>query len=205
MKRTIPIVLSFLFGSTALVVSLIRPERVETITLALTDTWQIIFTCGLLVGVVSFFLTAVSQIRRRNDAGGNLLMILGAVAMPALALFGGIEPGSPFVWVFDNIQAPMQSTVFSLLAFFVASAAFRGMRSKNAPAAVLLVSALLVVLGRIPLVEALIPGIDSLALWVREFPSSAAKAGLLVGVALGSLTTSLRVILGVERPYLGER
>ena len=61
------------------------------------------------------------------------------------------------------------------------------------------------ILGRLPEVESLWPAIGDLVFWIREFPSSAAKAGLLVGVGLGFITTTLRVILGVDRPYLGER
>lgn len=205
MRRAIPIALSFIFGVTAIVVSLVVPERVQSVTLALTDTWQIIFTCGLLVGVAAFLANAFGRIARNDDRFYNAVMLAGAVVMPALALWGGLEPGSPFVWVFENIQAPMQSTVFALLAFFVASAAFRGMRSRNAPATVLLITALLVIIGRLPLIDSHLPALSDFILWIREYPSSAAKAGLLVGVALGSVTTALRVILGVERPYLGER
>jgi hypothetical protein len=39
--------------------------------------------------------------------------------------------------------------------------------------------------------------------WVRYNPSMSARRGILIGIGLGSLTTSLRVILGIERTWLG--
>ncbi|MBN4072306.1 hypothetical protein JYU03_00125 [bacterium AH-315-F03] len=205
MKRTLPVILSFVFGVIAIAVTVLRPEKVQTVSLALSNTWQIIFACGLLAGVVAFFMNVARRIKRKEDLFFDAVLLVGALIMPILALLDGIAPGSLFMWMFENIQAPMQSTVFALLAFFVASASFRGMRGRNAPAVVLLITAFIVILGRLPEVDSLWPAITDLVFWIREFPSSAAKAGLLVGVGLGFITTTLRVILGVERPYLGGR
>lgn len=205
MKRTIPVILSFVFGMIAIVVTVARPEKIQTASLALSNTWQIIFACGLLAGVLAFFMNVLKRIKRKEDLFFDSVLFIGALIMPTLALIDGISPGSLFMWMFENVQAPMQSTVFSLLAFFVASASFRGMRGRSAPAVVLLITAFIVILGRLPVVDSYLPAITDAVLWIREFPSSAAKAGLLVGVGLGFITTTLRVILGVERPYLGER
>ena len=171
----------------------------------LIDYWQIIFTFGLLVGVAAFALTTIKKITRREDVFYDSVLLLGAAIMPVLALWGGIKPGSPFLWVFANIQVPLQSTIFALLAFFVTSAAFRGFRARSAPSVVLLLTGLIVIIGRVPLGDFLFSNVSEVVFWIREFPSSAAKSALLVGIGLGSATTSLRVIFGVERTYLGER
>jgi len=45
--------------------------------------------------------------------------------------------------------------------------------------------------------------IPDLSQWIRNYPSMAARRAILIGIGLGSLTTSLRVILGIERTWLG--
>ena len=96
----------------------------------------------------------------------------------------------------------MQATVFSLLAFFVASASFRGFRARSVPAAILLGTALLVLIGRVPLAEYISEAIPEFTFWIKNYPSMAARRAILIGIGLGSMTTALRVILGIERTYL---
>ena len=55
-----------------------------------------------------------------------------------------------FLWLFENVQVPLDATMFSLLAFFIASAAFRAFRARNVEAALLLISACVVILGLTP-------------------------------------------------------
>ncbi|MFQ5608392.1 MAG: hypothetical protein ACE5GA_10625 [Candidatus Zixiibacteriota bacterium] len=205
MRRGLPITLSFLFGILMLALRYVRGEFASDANVFLIDYWQIIFAFGIIVGVAAFAATTLKKIARREDTFFNIVLLSGAALMPALALFGGIRPGSPFLWTFENIQVPMQATVFALLAFFVTSAAFRGFRARSAPSVVLLLTGLIVIIGRVPLGDFLFSDTSELVFWVREFPSSAAKSALLVGIGLGSATTSLRVIFGVERTYLGER
>lgn len=205
MRRGLPIALSFIFGMLLLALRFLKGATASEASVFLIDYWQIIFTFGLLVGVAAFVLTTIKKISRREDIFYDSVLLLGAAVMPVLALWGGIKPGSPFLWMFEHIQVPLQSTIFALLAFFVTSAAFRGFRARNAPSVVLLVTGLIVIIGRVPLGDFLFPDVSELVFWIREFPSSAAKSALLVGIGLGSATTSLRVIFGVERTYLGER
>lgn len=123
--------------------------------------------------------------------------------MPVLALIWGIKADTPFTWVFENIQAPMQSTVFALLAFFVASASYRGFRARSVPAAILLLSALIILLSRSAVGNVISSHLPEVADWIRNYPSMSARRAILIGIGLGSLTTSLRVILGIERTWLG--
>jgi hypothetical protein len=118
-------------------------------------------------------------------------------------LIWGTRINSPFMWVFENVQAPMQSTVFALLAFFVASAAYRGFRARSTPAALLLAAALITLLSRSELGSWIAGWLPDVADWIRNNPSMAARRGILIGIGLGSLTTSLRVIVGIERTWLG--
>ena len=173
--------------------------------LVLVEYYQIIFAFTLLLGVASFIKINLKAVKRRDDRPYRIVALLGLVLMPALALIWGIKGGSPFMWVFDNVQVPMQSTVFALLAFFVASASFRGFRARSVAAGVLLVSALFTLLSRSDLGGFIADYLSPVAEWLRDFPSMSARRAILIGIGLGSLTTSIRVILGIERTWLGGR
>ena len=106
------------------------------------------------------------------------------------------------------MYSPMQGTMFSLLAFFIASAAFRAFRIRTVEAGLLAIAALIVMLGRVPignLVTGWLPEpirLQSVQEWIMNVPQNAAKRAILIGAALGVMATGLRVILGIERSYL---
>jgi len=204
MNRRIPQIICFAFGAALFTIYFLSHPLANELNLNITvNYWQIIFAFTLIVGVVSFIRITVSNIKRGKERPYRIVSLLGLFAMPVLALIWGIKGDSPFMWVFEFVQVPMQSTVFALLAFFVASASFRGFRARSAPAAVLLIAALLTLLSRSSL-ESVIPEfITQLADWIRSNPSMAARRAILIGIGLGSLTTSMRVLLGIERTWLG--
>lgn len=204
MKRRLPQIICGFFGLLLLALYFSTHPDARTINLfVLVEYYQIVFAFTLLVGVVSFVRINLKSVERGEDRPYRIVSLLGLFIMPLLALIWGIKGGSPFMWVFDNIQVPMQATVFALLAFFVASASFRGFRARSLPAAVLLVAAVLTLLSRSDVGSFVSEYITPVADWVRKNPSMSARRAILIGIGLGSLTTSLRVILGIERTWLG--
>jgi len=98
---------------------------------------------------------------------------------------------------------PMGATMFSLLAFFVASAAFRAFRASNWRATLLLASAFIVMLGRVPIGGMIWKQIPVISEWMMQVPNMAGQRAVMIGAALGVVATSLRMIFGIERSYLG--
>lgn len=205
MNRKLPQMVCGAVGLLLFVVYFSDSQTARAITETVTrEYWQIVFAFTLLVGVVSFVRINLKGIERGEERLYRIISVVGVLVMPLLALIWGIKGDSPFMWVFENIQVPMQSTVFALLAFFVASASLRGFRARSAPAAVLLISALLTLLSRSDVGDLLFSQFSDAADWMRRIPSMSARRAILIGIGLGSLTTSMRLLLGLERTWLGK-
>ena len=114
------------------------------------------------------------------------------------------EPSAK-MWVYFKIFAPLQATMFSLLAFYVASATFRAFRARSLEATLLLAAGAIVMLGQVPVGNALTGG---LAAPVEDFLMNnvvkAAERAIVIGASFGVLATGLRIVLGIERSYLSE-
>jgi hypothetical protein len=189
----------------AMLVQFFVPSRLSTNAYNEITNWvQIIYAFALIVGVVGLLKYHFSRVSRRQTGWFyNLVTVASLIIMALLGFIGGRGDGGSFMWVFNNMMAPMQATVFSLLAFFVASAAYRGFLARNVEAFLLLFSAVMIMFG-IASVGNSIPPFSDIANWILLNPSMTARRGIFIGVGLGTIAVSLRVILGVERTYLGK-
>jgi len=170
----------------------------------LTDWAQIIYAFALIVGVVGLIRYHARRISRREKGWiYNFVTIASLVLMSFLGFAFGRADGGSFMWLFNYTMAPMQASVFSLLAFFVASAAYRGFQARNTDAIFLLASTVFIMFG-IASLGSNIPVFSNIANWILLNPSMTARRGIFIGVGLGTIAVSLRVILGVERTYLGK-
>jgi hypothetical protein len=183
-----------------------------------------------IIAVFAFFLGGGNLVRvhsqkvaRRSKGWGfSMVTLIGFGLMLAIGLFklgnpigvaGDLDArGSWFKIMFDYIVQPCSATMYSLLAFFVASASYRAFRAKNTEATILLVAAFIILLGRTALgvlITSWVPDwlsiaqIPNLAIFVMTSPNLAGQRAIMIGIALGVVAMSLRLILGIERSYLG--
>jgi len=173
--------------------------------------WTIVIgVFAMALGLWSLTKVSMDKIQRRAENWQySIVTLLGLFAMIVFSVWGwatgGIEnalSGYMFVHFFDHVMVPIQATMFSLLAFFIASAAYRAFRARSVLASLLLLAAFVVMLRVIYLGPLSGPVADA-AGWIINVPNLAAKRAILVGVGLGIVATALKVILGIERTYLG--
>lgn len=124
------------------------------------------------------------------------------------------EVGSPFYWLFESVFKPLQATIFAMLAFYVASAAFRAFRAKNIEAILLLATAFFILLGRTAagvFLTGFIPEessysglrLENITVFIMDVFNTAGNRAIMIGIALGTASVSLKILLGVDRSYLG--
>jgi hypothetical protein len=147
------------------------------------------------------------------------LLKVGAVPNaehPTVAFAGGYETAaSPFGWTYEYIFSPLTATMFAMLAFYVASAAFRAFRAKNIESILLLGTAFIILLaqtaagmfltGWIPEESAFaFLRLDWMKVAITEHIQTAGMRAITIGIALGVVATSLRLILGIDKSYLSK-
>ena len=212
MKREFPLFVTAVVGI-FMILSFFVPHQIVSVPADfLQQSALIVVAFGYVLGGANVLRVNFDGIYKRQS--GWIYKVVLVVALLATLVIGAVEgrgflnPGMRSKWIYDNIYSNMSATMFALLAFFIASAAFRAFRIRNTEAAVLAVAALIVMLGRVPLSNTLTGWLPEWARlltiqeWIMEFPQNAAKRAILMGAALGVMATGLRVILGLERSYL---
>jgi hypothetical protein len=218
-KLTLPLVICFGVGVLAFVQEFVPHPWSAAFREEMTTWFRIMGGFGLFIGAYSLLHLHVTRIRRQQAGWGySAFVFLGAALTIGAGVFEEVRAAvadvpagafSLFDWLYNYVQVPCQATIFSILAFFMASAAFRAFRARNVEAALLLAAALVVMFGRVPISEEVGRCLGSWDLFPKaadvlmEYPNMAAKRGIMLGISLGAISQSLRVLFGIERSYLG--
>src|SRR5262245_43908646 len=176
--------------------------------------------CAVIVVAFGYVLGGANALRvnlegiakRQPDWPYKLVLVATLLFTVAVDLKEGRhwqDNGTISMFLYTQVYSSMQATMFALLAFFIASAAFRAFRVRTLEAGLLAAAALIVMLGRVPIGDWMtgwLPEpirLGAVQDWIMNVPQNAAKRAILMGAALGVMATGLRVILGIERSYLG--
>jgi hypothetical protein len=233
MSRTVPVLIASLVGF-VMIFAYFFPNLLWLRQTA-EDWFAIITTIAIIYGGLTLSLHHLKKISDGEAGWGYSAVTLIAFTITIVVGFlkVGVVPetakyldrawsgpflqeGGAFWWIYQYLFSPVVSTMFALLAFYVASAAFRAFRAKNFEAILLLVTALIILLGQTKDRELTnlfmpTPADGSLAYqpilitteFIRKTIVTAGQRAIMIGVALGVVATSLRILLGLDRSYLG--
>jgi predicted permease len=210
-NRLVPLVLTFTAGFLMMADFFVPHAAFRGVVSELRQWGLIVVAFTYVLGVANVAQVHGRRIGRRDhDWVNSIVLVTSMAAMAGLGIFHSHDdPGSPFIWLFNHVYDPLSSTMFALLAFFITSAAYRAFRARSMEAALLLGAAILVMLGQVPVGAAIwgedsfLGGFPGIKDWIMSVPNMAAKRAILMGAALGAISTGIRVILGIERAHLG--
>ncbi len=213
MKRELPLFLTAVIGLFMLL-SFFVPHHLASVPANyLQQCAVIVVAFGYVLGGANALRVNLEGVAKRQlDWPYKLVLVVALVATVVVGLVDGRrwqDAGTTSMFLYNQLYSPMQATMFALLAFFIASAAFRAFRVRTVEAGLLAAAALIVMLGRVPVGDAITGWLpepvrmSALQEWIMNVPQNAAKRAILMGAAMGVMATGLRVILGIERSYLG--
>ena len=165
---------------------------------------------GTIIASISLGLAAVNLIRvhmrrimlRRGEWLNSIALLLVMIVQMAIG-FINTSSGELYKFGFDHIMTPLGSTMYALLAFWIASAAYRAFTARSIDSAILLVAATIVMLGNAPIGETIWGGFASIKTWIMDVPNMAAQRGIMIGGGIGAIALGIRILMGIERGHLG--
>jgi hypothetical protein len=227
-QRLVPMAIAIVAGMVMVFSYFAR--SIEWMGEAAADVFNVVAAIAFVLGAGSLLKANLSAISRRDRGWGYAAVTLVSFLVTLVIGMGkvGVNPSpdapqaawsgsqqtaeTPFGWIYEFILSPLTATMFALLAFYVASAAFRAFRAKNTAAALLLVTAFVVLLGRtyagVVLTDwmpAWASGmrLENLSNYVMAVFGTAGNRAIMIGIALGVAATGLRILLGLDRSWLG--
>jgi len=204
LKREVPLIITAIFGCFMVIDYFVPHPLVSGIGETLQQWAIIVVAFAYVLGVANIARISGQKISRRSrDWFYQFPLLAGLAFMLTVGVVWGVGERTLFNDFYLYAYSPMQGTMFSLLAFFIASAAFRAFRMRSFEAALLAIAAVIVMLGRVPVGTLIWDKIPVLSDWIMNVPQMAAKRAIMIGAALGAISTGLKVILGIERNYLG--
>ena len=165
---------------------------------------------AVLVGISNLLIVHTGKIRhKQKGAVYSAILIIALVVTFLLGLLAHYNlpvAKSLFSDAFLSIQLPIETSLMALLVVTLTYASIRLLRRRlNLLSVIFLITAFLILVGTAPwpfLGD--VPILSNLRAWIAQFPAGAGARGILLGVALGTLTTGLRILFGSDRPYGGK-
>jgi hypothetical protein len=192
-----------------------RESRIEDTVVEFGKVTLVVGGFAFLLGVINLARMHGSRILRGRPGYYNSVALLGAMAVMAAAelLKYYVQPNPTWIskmyeFLFFNMRVPIDSTIFSLLAFYMASAAYRAFRIKSLEAGIMMAVAIIVMLGQITLMTSgalEVLQLQTIREWFMKYWNAAAQRGILFGALIGGLALSMRIWLSLERGSFFDR
>lgn len=197
LKRGVPVILAVGVGLFVLISLLFAPPLADL----LLDWAGFLAAAALLLGILNLL-----SIHLRRGAKGNIysiILVLSVLAVFGLAITDALGQTVQGVQtVFEYVQMPLEAALASLLAFFLLFAGVRTMQNRrNGGTVLFLLSALFFLLTQGLWAETLWSWMIPVRDWIESVVVVAGMRGLLLGIALGTITLAVRLLVGIERPY----
>jgi hypothetical protein len=236
MKRTVPLLITAVVGFTLIGAYFVPYTQNWGESVAIW--FDVLAAIAFILGGGNLLRTHLKRISDRGRGWGysaivlvtflaTLFVGLGKIGVAPSAQFPDYpwsgqyrQTGSAFWFFYQYAFQPLTATIFALLAFYIASAAFRAFRAKNLEAILLLGTAFIVLLGRtfagVVLTDWIDPAswegfrhltglrLENLTVYIMAVFNTAGNRAIMIGIALGIVATSLKILIGVDRSYLGK-
>lgn len=195
-RKEIPAIIVGFIGGLMIVQNFIK---VDSLNLVLNEAKlysSLLAGFAVILGGLTIILRNVKQLTVKDQSKWEPLYILTlmAIMIGVGLIFGSSDPRS--LWFMDNLYTPVASSTNALCYFYIISAAIKLMRIRDGNSAVLLITALVVLIGNMSAGVALFPISGPLASWIIDTPQAGVTRAFIITVGLGSVIFGVRILLG---------
>jgi hypothetical protein len=203
LKRELPIGIAGLMAAIMLVEYFFKVPVLQNLAKDLRDWSVIVSAFALAFAAANLTLLHTRNIAIKRSGWQYSIVMIGCMFLFVILgiFFGRTSPGFVFMW--NAGLVPLGSAFYAMLVFQITTASYRAFRARNVDAALLLLAGVLVMLGKAPVGAAMWGGFVPITDWIMNVPNLAANRGIMIGAALGTVATGLRIMLGLDRAYLG--
>jgi hypothetical protein len=182
----------------------VMPAPVLSVNKTLLNWGILVAAFAVLVGTIDIFKMHFDWARKKTKGQWPFSVILLAILVVTLvAGTYGVLTGVgvsyyPFQWLYNAFYTPSSATMYAILVFYMASAAFRAFHIRNARALLLVVVGFIIMLSNVGIGYVIWPGFIPLGAWINTYLVAAAYRPIIIGAGLGIIITGLRALLGRE-------
>jgi hypothetical protein len=186
-----------------------QPVDLQAVSDQLFAYLTAMLTVAFAIGIINLTRVHWNNIKRKRPAWKfSVILIVCLYGMAVVSMISSpfaIDPQATvipsgvinffnplFDFLYYKVLVTVNSSIFSLLAFFIASAAYRAFKARSLESTILLLAGLLVVIGQAPVADVAWPGFVVIRDWILAYPNTAGQRGILIGAALGILAFSVR-------------
>jgi hypothetical protein len=205
-KKGIPILIAVTVGLITLLGLLLPATPLGNLGNVFLRWAAFLAAFALLLGVLNLFTVHLTRLFKGSGYSGVLVFSLLAVLTLGLTDVLGITTAGVET-TFDWIQAPLEAAFVSLLAFFLLFAGFQLLKRRRGLGAVLfIISAVFILLSQALMAATFLPAsvtttLGQVTVFIDQVVVTSGVRGLLIGIALGTITLTIRLLAGLERPY----
>jgi hypothetical protein len=196
-RTRLPLALAIAFGGATLLGILLVPG----LGISLTAWASFLAAVALLLGVLNLLSVHARRVAEGNLYSGVLVVSMLIVYILAITDWLDLTEGGVRT-IFDVVQVPLEAAMASMLAFFLLFSGFRLLqRQRSWWALLFIITVVLLLLAQATLPDLLSNSFSWIGDMLSEIVINAGMRGLLIGISLGIIVVSLRILTGSERPY----
>jgi hypothetical protein len=211
-KLKAPIATAIAIGVGIIVLAGYFIPSIESVRFIFLRTGLVLAAVALLVGIINLTSVHIKKMGRENENSGYSLILL--ISLLVTLVVGSIDMVQTYLvgqpnfrmtgWVFTNIQLPIETSLLAVTAVSLIYAAASILRKRmDMFSIVFFFVVLLILLGSFAIPPSTIPFLGAIRDWILRVPALGGARGLLLGIALGTITTGIRILMGTDRPYGG--
>ncbi len=201
--RILATIVAIVCGLIVLVDYFISWPPLDTLAASLVEGVAILSVFALLLGTGNLLrIHSQGLVQRDGQRGFRIILLVALLATLVIGLWPNIDL---LPWVFEYVYQPLESTMVALLSFFMVGALYKAFRLSRPSAILLLISCLFFLITQIPFSASLSSYLPAMGRWMLMVPVTATVRGMLIGVALGTIASCLRILAAIDRPYTGSQ